>query len=115
MESWHAIDAADVTADTVMALAQTTLQDFIDYQRNPPSIMWKADSFDHYLALCLEHYPDAVPICQEVYGRKWQAACVEIGYWHEHQTILPNFMYLQNVIEESGSLIFVHKDKAKEQ
>lgn len=114
-ESWHAITAAGITPETVMVRAKEAHDWFIEDQVNPLSITWIAPVYEEYLAIGMAEAPQAASVCQELYGRRWQGAMVEIGYWFAKRQLLPYFMYIENVIEENGAFIFVHKEQKKAQ
>lgn len=76
-----------------------------------------AKQIEYYLSICQREDPDAATTCYEIYKQpnyhvSWQLAAAEIGYWLINRRIEPYFQCLQQVIEENGGLIFVHKDPA---
>lgn len=108
-QSMMGANIVDIQADINVA-ALDFVESYIDfdvYGWNTP--LWKSDVFDALLATCEAKAPDAIPILKETCGKYWRAAAVEIGYWHEHHEILDWFTYLQEVIQENDSLIYVYK------
>lgn len=112
---WQGMGAIYITEvqSDMQTAAREFVESYIDNDLSPPPYLMLSDTINEYVALVEAQQPDTIPVMKELYGKHWQSAVAEVGSYLTFGVVQPHWLYIQDVLKEGDSLIFVHKEQRR--